>query len=371
MSVSEVRPRPKLTFYLKNLRLIFKLMRANRARVTAFINASHKYSAPLIPPFEGTGGPMEEGMIYIMFNSLGKFHPKSLDTAFRVFWVNSPDLRISFVDSWLISENLTSGRWARPFPLAVFKHLSKERFHQEVELRNLTMIFDGTWETGYELTFNDRKNRINGKLHFERLAKNGYIVFYGGRLAASHSMAIRAYDMFAIKVTGTLDIQGKIFKNLEGRGIIEHALGIYSSSDICDWRWMNLQFEDGIIHLFYFSVDFKQEGIVKTGEGVALMDGKWVHFPPGYFEIVELSYEQDPHLPTKIPVEWRVRAGKNFMRNPDLSLIVKKTTHLSWVGGGRKDEYVSDYILEARGSWKGAKIRGKGTMESMMHRVIK
>ncbi len=64
-------------------------------------------------------------------------------------------------------------------------------------------------------------------------------------------MAQRFYDIFAIKVTGEIEIQGKKIKIDNGRGIIEHGLGRFSNFHIYDWRWANLQFTEGSVHLFY------------------------------------------------------------------------------------------------------------------------
>ena len=309
---------------------------------------------------------MEEGMIYVLFNSEDGSSPP--DSVFRAFWVNSPDIRFSFFDSFLVSERLSSGQWAKTYPRGILKNRSPRRSHQEVSLEEYDMVFDGTWQEGYSFTFEDRLNHISGELEFEPLSSKGVLVYYNGREATTPSMVQRFYDMFAIRVTGELKTQGNRIQLNDGRGIIEHGLGIFSTLNIQVWRWLNLQFPEGSIHLFYHSLNLGDEGIVESGEGAAVMNGRWAHFPPGDFRIEETGYENDENLSIRIPVEWRVTAGDDSSGNPRLDLTVRSTAYFSWSGElGTENEYVTNYVLEARGTWEGKSIVGKGTMENQMH----
>ncbi len=369
----EVQPKPKIRFFLKNIGTIIKIKRANRAKIEKFLQTTKPLDQPIMPTFEGTGGPMEEGMIYVMFNSEDG-SSLAIDSVFRVFWVNAPDLQFAFFDSFFISEKLKMGQWERSYPHGIFKNRSKERFHQEVSLEEFSMICDGIWSEGYDYVFEDKRNDISGKLHFEPLSPKGVIVYYGGRVGVTPSMAQKAYDIFAMKVTGELTVPGGNKIQLkEGRAIIEHGLGVFSNFHIEDWRWLDLQFPEGSLHLFYLSINLEKEGegIVIAGEGAGVMNGKWFHFSPGNFEIAEITYAKDDNIPTKVPIEWRIRAGKNYEETPILDLNVKKTFHHSWMGAmGRENEFITNYVLEAKGTWNNKEIEGKGTMENQMHRII-
>ncbi|MFX1514013.1 MAG: hypothetical protein ACFFCQ_15650 [Promethearchaeota archaeon] len=369
----EVKPKPKVSFFLKNIGTIIKIKRANRKKIEKFISSTPYLNQPLMPSFEGTGGPMEEGMIYLMFNSQDGTS-SSIDSVFRVFWVNAPDLRFAFFDSFLISENLKMGQWERSYSEGIFKNRSKSRFHQEVSLEEFSMTCDGIWSEGYHFVFEDKLNEISGEVNLTPLSPEGVIVYYGGRIGVTPSMAQKAYDLFALRVTGDIIVPGgKKIQVKDGRAIIEHGLGVFSNFHIYDWRWLDLQFPEGSLHLFYLSVDLREEGegIVISGEGAAVINGKWYHFPPGTFEISEVKYEADENLPTKVPVEWRVRTWKDSPEDSLFDLNVKKTFHHSWVGAmGRENEFITNYILEARGVMEGKDIEGKGTMENQMHRII-
>jgi len=372
MATDEIQPKITLKFILKNLGTIIKMKRANRTRMDKFIKANQLLKAPIMPTTEGTGGAMEEGMIYIMFNSNEETSPEIFDSLFRVFWANAPDLRFSVFDGFLLSENFKSGQWVRSFGKGIFENLSKKRFHQEVHFEECDLEFDGIWPDGYKLIFHDRKLDIKGNLAYEAIDPKGVLVYYNNRLIVSPSMAIQAYDIFAIKVTGTIETQGKKIHVSNGRGIIHHGLGIYSSLDIYDWRWLNLQFPEGQVHLFYHSLDLKDEGIYIAGEGAAVMNGEWYHFQPGDFQIKEVGYGADDNVPTKVPIEWIVTAGKKSTGELLLDLKMVSTTKLSWHGAmAKENQAITNYILDAEGTWKGKTIKGKGTMENQMHRVIK
>lgn len=372
LSNEVVIPKTKLSFFLKNITTLIKLKRSNRKSIEKFIKTNKYLDAPIIPSFEGTGGPMEEGMIYIMFNSENNSSPSSIDSVFRIFWVNAPILRFSFFDSFFISEKFKSGQWSRDYPHSIFQNLSKDRFHQEVSIDECHILMDGTWNKGYEFKFSDNLNNISGQLIFDPIEK-GVLTYFNGRKAIVRSMAQKFYDMFAIRINGEIEVQGKKIQVKDARAIIEHGLGIFSGFYIYDWRWLNLQFPDGVFHLFYNSITLEDigEGILESGEGAGVMNGQWFHFQPKTFKIDEIAYEEDENLPTKVPVEWRVTAGKDSNGNSMLDLRMKKTAHLSWIGANSEiEEYVTNYIVQVEGTWEGKHIKGKGTMENMMHHKI-
>lgn len=349
--------KPSLVFVLRNAPTLIKMRRANKESIEKFVKSLQHMDQCVPPTFEATGGPMEEGMIYLMFNSESGILP--VDTVFRLFWVNSPQLHFSFLDSFLISTKFRSGRWEKEFSKPVFK-TSKQKFHQEVKVEEYEMVFDGTLSNGYEMKFVDRPNGISGQLRYVPL-KDGVVTYFNGKEAVTPSLAQRAYDVFAIKVSGEVEIQGKKLEISDGRGIIEHSLGIFSGFNIHLWHWLNLQFPEGILHLFHHPITLGKEGIIEAGEGAALMEGKWYHFLHGDFTIEEIEYENDENIGIKIPIKWHVASDL-------FDLVMERKAHLSWGGNiGPKNEYISNYVLDAEGSWKGKELKGSGTMEYLFH----
>jgi len=335
MSKADIKPKPKLSFFLKNLGLLWKLKRADRKVGEDFVNANKKLLEPIYPVSEGNKGPMEEGMIYVMFNSEGKEDPEKIDTVFRFFWV-------------------------------------EDRYHQEVSEPELDFLIDGNWKEGYSFEFDDKKLGITAKLKYTPISDKGILVYYNGRMAITPSMAQRFYDSFAFKVTGEFIVEGKTIEIKNGRGIIEHGTGIFSSQHIYDWRWLNLQFPEGAIHLFYHSLDIEEEGIFEAGEGALVLNDEWFHFQPYDLKIEETGFSADKNLPSKVPTAWKVTGGKDATGKQLLDLNVTSTAKISWFGVlGKENQFISNYVLTAEGTWKGKKIKGKGTMENMMHRVIK
>ncbi|MCE7739270.1 MAG: hypothetical protein GPJ50_07820 [Candidatus Heimdallarchaeota archaeon] len=371
MSKADVKPKPKFIFFLKNLGLLWKLKRADRKVGEDFVNANKKLLEPIYPVSEGNKGPMEEGMIYVMFNSEGKEDPDKIDTVFRFFWVDAPVLRLSVLDSFIVSEKLKTRKWDEFYPRGVLLNKMKDRYHQEVSEPEVDFLIDGTWDEGYSFVFNDKKLDITAKLNYTPTNDKGILVYYNGRMAISPSMAQKFYDSFAFKVTGEIVVEGQKVELKNGRGIIEHGIGIFSSLHIYDWRWLNLQFPEGAIHLFYHSLDIEEEGIFEAGEGALVIDDEWFHFQPYDFDIEETGFAEDENLPSKVPTAWRVTGGKDASGKNLLDLEVTSTAKISWLGVlGKENQYITNYVLEAEGTWKGKSIKGKGTLENMMHRII-
>ncbi len=364
-----VTPKPTIGFFVRNIGTLIKMKRADRTLAEKQVAAVKRLDSPLVPGFEGTGGPMEEGMIYLHFNSLdGEGLP---DSAFRVFWVNAPSLRFSFFDSFLVSEGLASGQWDRSYPRGILLNRSRNRFHQEVALEGFSMECDGTWDQGYRYRFEDRIHRIAGDVAITP-RPGGVLTYFNGRTAVTPTMVQRFYDMFALDVVGKLELQGKTLDLKKGHAIIEHGLGIFSNYSIYDWRWLNLSLSNGgVVHLFYYSLDYEKEGIYAAGEGAALVGGEWHHFLAGDFAIEETGYGVEEGVPTKIPVRWRVTAGRDESGRALLDLEMEKAASISWVGTmGKENEFISDYVMKAGGTWKGEAVTAKGTMENQMHRII-
>ena len=372
MSKAEIQPKPKLSFFLRNLKLLLKLRKANRKVGEDFVNSNKKLLEPILPESEGNKGPMEEGMIYVMFNSEGKEEVEKIDTSFRFFWVDSPSLRLSVLDSFIVSEKFSSRQWEEFYNKGVLLNKVKDHYHQEVAESELDFIIDGNWDDGYHFEFHDKKLDISAKLDYTPLDKKSILVYYNGRMAISPSMAQKFYDAFAFKVTGEFTAEGKTVEIKNGRGIIEHGIGIFSNLHIYDWRWLNLQFPEGAIHLFYHSLDLEEEGIFEAGEGALVLDSEWFHFQPYDFKIEEVGYSEDDKLPTKIPTEWHVTGGYDQKGKPLLDLNVTTSAKISWLGIlGKENQFITNYVLNVEGTWKDRKIKGKGTLENMMHRIIK
>lgn len=371
MPEEEILPNPKISFYLKNILMLIKLKRSNKKRIEKFVYNAPLLKEPLIPKSEGNFGPMEEGMIYVMFNSEGETLPQAIDSVFRFFWVDSPDLRISIIYSFLVSEKFKSERWGKSYPRGMLKNQTKERYHQEVFEEEAEMFIDGTWEEGYIFNFLDKKIGISAKLKYEPLNPKSVLVYYNGKLAVTPSLAQKFYDMFAFKVKGEIEVRGEVIKLEDARGIIEHGVGIFSTLNIYDWRWLNLQFPNGAIHIFYHSLDLEEEVIIEGGEGALVLDGKWFHFQRGDFQVEEVEYSEDENIPSKVATEWRVTGGKDVIGKPLLDLKVTTTAKISWSGvHGKENLKITNYVLEAEGTWRSKKIKGKGTMENLMHRTI-
>lgn len=113
MIMNEIQPKPSAKFFLRNIPIILKLKTSKRKKIERFINTTKRLPNPMYPKSEGSKGPMEEGMIYAIFNSEGKGGSETFDTVFKFFWVDAPSLRYSCIDSFLISEKLPSKLWAK------------------------------------------------------------------------------------------------------------------------------------------------------------------------------------------------------------------------------------------------------------------
>jgi len=371
MSTQDIQPKLPIMFYIKNFGLLLKLKRANRKRGEDFVKSNKKLEKPLYPKSEGNQGPMEEGMIYVLFNSAGQDGIDNIDTSFRFFWVDAPSMHFSVVDSFIVSEQFSSQQWAKAYSKGILLNKTKNRYHQEVTEPEVDFLIDGTWNKGYFFEFHDKKLHIKAKLNYTPLNEKGIICYYNGRMAIIPSMAQVSYDGFAFTVTGEIEIEGKKVRITNGRGIIEHGIGIFSTFHIYDWRWLNLQFPNGTVHLFYHSFDLAKEGIFIAGEGALVLDDEWYHFQPYDFTLEEIGFAEDQNLPSKVPIKWKVTGGKDTQGKNLLDLHVTANAKLSWIGGlGKENEYITNYVLKAEGTWKGKRIQGKGTLENQMHRII-
>jgi len=370
-------PQVKKRFYIKNLLKIIRLTRSNREKVLNFIEDTHHLDEPMLDLFEGTGGPMEEGMIYLLFDSKnGSKNPNDYDSVFRIFWILGPDLTYHQIDSFLLSTNpnLPSKQWRRFSETNFFKNLSKEKFHQEMSEKELEFTFDGTWEQGYSFRFSDNIIGLSGDLTYNPISPKGTLLYYNGREAVAPQLLQKFYDSFAIEVSGKLQVDNREIDLDGGRGIIEHGLGIFGIENIYEWRWLDLQGDNCSIHIFYHPLTL-QDGsdIIDAGEGAALIDNQWYHFLIDDFVIEELEYEPDDNIPTKIPNLWNFRAGFNSLGTENqIDLRIEKLKHHSWFGeaSGTTRHFTTNYFLQFQGQFKGEELKGRGTMEYLFERVI-
>jgi hypothetical protein len=322
---------------------------------------------PLMPSFEGVGGPMEEGMVYVMFsNDATTKSVLNLNSVWRAFWVVAPELKYHQIDAFLISEVFKNRDWERYFREPIFHNPSEDRWHQEIHLKEIDMVMDGTWETGYTLEFEDRLNHIAGDLKFSRLTPKSALVYYNGRDLETRVLIQRFYDLFGLQVEGEIEVDNQTIAVKNGRGILEHGVGVFSTMSFFNWHWMNLQFDQGSIHLFSHPLSDGRRGAIKAGEGAIVLDGEWTHLLKDDFTITPLDYLIDREKGIQIPRAWRVVANPSKGKQPVLDLKVELTAYETWTAGGAgfSKQYI-DYMIKAEGTWGGIKIRGKGTMEFM------
>ena len=114
MSADPIKPKLGFKFVLENLRELWKLARSNEESVQKVISETQHLTTPLPPRPEGRGRPMDEGMIYLLFNSNGQSNtPLNFDSVYRIFWVAAPNLNYHQLDAFLISERFGNHHWAR------------------------------------------------------------------------------------------------------------------------------------------------------------------------------------------------------------------------------------------------------------------
>lgn len=64
MPTNEVEPKPKIKFFLKNLRTLIKMKRASRTRIEKFLKANKQLNEPIMPSTEGTGANGRRNDLY-------------------------------------------------------------------------------------------------------------------------------------------------------------------------------------------------------------------------------------------------------------------------------------------------------------------
>ncbi|MDH5403745.1 MAG: hypothetical protein OEZ01_08265 [Candidatus Heimdallarchaeota archaeon] len=372
MSETSIDPTVTKKFILKNIKKLIQMRRANGGTGKYFVNSTKRLKAPIIPSFEGSkhNQPMDEGMIYIMFNSEGDDSSvMNIDTVWRVFWLFSPDLKFHQIETYLISEKLGFRKWMRFYPDSILNNSSKQRFHQDIEIDIIKMLMDGKWGETYLFHFDDKGAKLSGELTYQPIDPKATLVYYNDRTVLGPTIYQRFFDTFGLKASGKLKLDGKEITLNNGRGIFEHGIGIFALFNIYEWRWMNIQFDNGALHIFHHPLTIGEE-VISAGEGASTINNQWNHYIHGDYEIKELEYETTDKITSKVPVRWNV-VTKNGDGIEILNLQVTQTMYHPWLNEVAGDSYfIINYILHAKGTFMGEPIQGKGTMEYLMRRTI-
>ncbi len=394
----KLKPKPIPSFYFKNIPLFYGLLKSRIPGVVKWsANSVKRLDNSLYPYFEGTGGPMEEGMIYLMFNSEGKESVRDIDTVMRTYWIAADQLRFHILDSYLISQKFPNYHMREPpYQKPIFKNLSKTDFHQEVSLEGRFMEMDGNWKDGYRLNFDfdyisvkgDLKQmpltpkttlfymekdgdqetdynlnfdfdyiKMNGDLKYTALTPESTLVYANGGSYIAPHLNVKFYDSFGVKAVGKVNVAGSEVAVNNGRGIIEHGLGILTPYDISAWKWMNLQFENGAMHLFHTPLEKYN---IDLREGAAVINDKWHHYLRNDFSIEEVEEEYDEIWKRETPIKWRVD-GRNFLF--DITCLKK----IGWLSTRSRPHLLNNYLLDIEGEFAGEEIKGRGTYEYLLN----
>ncbi|OLS24782.1 MAG: hypothetical protein HeimC2_20870 [Candidatus Heimdallarchaeota archaeon LC_2] len=337
--------------------LMLRMLKADANSFRAEVNAINLMPTAMQPAFEGTDDMMEEGMVYIMFNSVPG---RPIDSVWRIFFVNIPAMGWCEIDVFLISERLPSYHWSESF-FDHFRNLSPNKFHQEFSNNKISFVIDGTWQQGYKFEFVDIQNGCFANITFEKLSRNHVLVYANGKFLTTHRVSLKAYDMFGVKAKGSFKYRNQVF-NLQAandRGLIEHGLGIYLGVPTVISTWFNLHFGDNSIKVFVYELKLPG-GNVEFGEAALMINGVWKHFLFKHINLKILAWAPDPNIIVDIPVRWRLSMGYNRNRDDVIKISIKRTAHLAW---DTFDHYVIDYVLGAKIRYERNRFKAKGTME--------
>ncbi|MHA1838870.1 MAG: hypothetical protein ACTSYO_02775 [Candidatus Ranarchaeia archaeon] len=367
MSEHQTPPIFLLRFFLKHKGLFNRLLLTDQGSIRRQVLSTRRLQSPIQPKFEGAEGPMEEGMIYLLFASDGKSDDiQNLDSVYRLFWVLAPDLNYHQIDAFLISSRLGTRHWTRYYLKPIFLQSSRH-WHQESHIDFLDLEMDGSWRHGYAMRFNDRINKIRGDLRYNPLSQKATLTYYNGRELVTPQLIQKFYDSFGLRVDGSITIDNRDIEVKNGRGLIEHGIGIFSTISFHEWKWLNLQFSEGSIHFFYHPLEDGKGGVIKAAEGAAVLNNRWYHFLRDEFEIKEQKYMFDDTIESYVPRSWRITAYIPEDKMSKIDLNVSCLAHYAWHVGppiiGRN--YV-DYMLKAKGTWNRQAICGSGTMEYLL-----
>ena len=367
MSERPIPPIFLLNFFLAHSDLFARLLQSKPSTIQDQILATKRLPNALPPTFEGAEGPVEEGMVYLLFNSRGNSSKiQDLDSVYRLFWVVAPEINYHQIDAFLISTHLQTQHWVRYFYTPVIQQ-SPTHWHQEAHIAPLEMVMHGDWKTQYDLQFHDRIINLQGTLQYTPIDPQATLTYYNGRELSTPSLIQKFYDSFGLHVTGSISHDNHAIEVVNGRGLIEHGIGIFSTLSFRQWKWLNLHFAEGAIHLFSHPLEAGKGKTILAGEGAAVINQQWYHFLTGEFEVIEQTYIPDTTIQSQIPSSWKVTIKSSDPQIPKVELSITRLAHYAWrVGLQGIGKYYIDYLLKATGTWNNIPLEGIGTMEYLM-----
>ena len=356
--MSNFKPRYNYIVLLKSLPIIIQSKLANKEKVERFLRRRRYMSDPLIPTPQQEGGqlPMEEAMWYILFDSKGG---NDIDTVLRYFWVNAPIINMTFNDIFLVSEKLENKFFLKIYNSADIIKSDPGKAHTTGKSEEFEYEFAGTYHGGYRLKFKDFATNIEGDVFYKPHPK-GVLFYNNGKKGVTPTFNIWYYDIFLCDLKGTVTIDGTTFDIANGKGIIEHAGGIFDTRKVKKWKWLNIQLLEGAIHAFLTTMTFDEKGLVDIDEGAAVINDEFIHFLGGDMSLEPTKYEFNELFQKETPTEWKFTAESKTGHKIELSL--KSTATLSF-HGAVDNEPVTEYVLGVEGSIDGKSVKGKGTME--------
>jgi len=212
---------------------------------------------PLIPTPKHEGGqiPMEEAMWYIFFDSKGG---DDLDTVIRYFWVNAPIINVTFNDIFMVSESLGNKFFLKIYNSSDIIKSMKGRAHTVEKSDEFEYVFTGTYKEGYKLKFKDYATNVEGDIEYYPHEK-GVLFYNNGKKGVTTTFNIWYYDIFLCNLKGKVIVDGKEFDVSNGKGIIEHAGGIFDTRKVQTWKGLNVQFPEGAVHMFLTTMSFDEK----------------------------------------------------------------------------------------------------------------
>ena len=231
------------------------------------------------------------------------------------------------------------------------------------ELPEFEYEFTGSFKKGYKLKFKDRKTRVEGDVIYKPNHK-GVLFYNNGKYIVSPMVNIRYFDMFWCDLEGKIKVDDKEYDLKNARGIYEHSGGIFATSGVAEWDWLNMQFPNGAGHIFFIKMDFGEKGTGDINEGAITQGNEFMHFLGEDMKLTPTEYRYDDTLKKEIPIEWILELSSKTGHRAKLK--IKSTAELTFVGDV-SDELVADYVLSIEGEINGEKVKGKGTMEQITH----
>ena len=357
-NMSDLKPRYNHVILLKSLPIIIQSKLSSKEKVERFLKTRQYMTDPLIPTPKHEGGqlPMEEAMWYILFDSKGG---NDIDTVTRYFWVNAPIINMTFNDIFLVSEKLKNRFFLKIYNSADIIKSTPERAHTIGKAKEFAYEFTGTYQKGYKLKFKDFATNIEGDVFYKPHPK-GVLFYNNGKRGVTPTFNIWYYDIFLCDLEGTVTIDGTTYDVSQGKGIIEHAGGIFDTRKVKNWEWLNIQLPEGAIHAFLTTMTFDEKGLVDIDEGAAVINNEFIHFLGGDMKLEPTKYKFNDLFQKETPVEWNFTAESKTGHKIELSL--KSTATLSFHGAVDR-EPVSEFVLDVSGTINGKTVKGKGTLE--------